>query len=64
MPTEIVDIARQHHGTSLLKYFYVKARELGKDVKEEDYRYAGPKPQTRKLQLFLSLTVQKPQSDQ
>ena len=43
MPREIVDIARQHHGTSLLKFFVFKARELGDDVVEEDYRYPGPK---------------------
>ena len=30
MPVEIIDIARQHHGTSILKFFYVKARNLGK----------------------------------
>ncbi|WP_064091452.1 HD family phosphohydrolase [Rossellomorea aquimaris] len=46
LPKEIVDIAEQHHGTTLLKYFYYKAKEQGKDVKEEDYRYPGPKPQT------------------
>lgn len=46
MPKEIVDIAEQHHGTSLLKYFYYKAKELDKETKESDYRYPGPKPQT------------------
>ena len=29
MPVEIIDIARQHHGTSILKYFYFKAKESG-----------------------------------
>lgn len=52
MPTEIIDIARQHHGTSLLKYFVFKARELGQDVNEEDYRYAGPKPQTKEIAII------------
>ncbi|MBW3113069.1 MULTISPECIES: HD family phosphohydrolase [Bacillaceae] len=47
LPKEIVDIAEQHHGTTLLKFFYYKAKEQGKDVKEDDYRYPGPKPQTR-----------------
>lgn len=47
MPKEIIDIAEQHHGTSLLKYFYYKAKEDGKPVKEEEYRYAGPKPQKK-----------------
>ncbi|WP_019242635.1 MULTISPECIES: HD family phosphohydrolase [Bacillus] len=47
MPKEIIDIAEQHHGTTLLKFFYFKAKELGEDVKEEDYRYPGPKAQTK-----------------
>ncbi|WP_084544022.1 HD family phosphohydrolase [Paenisporosarcina indica] len=47
MPKEIIDIAEQHHGTSLLKYFYFKAKEDGKPAKEEEYRYAGPKPQKK-----------------
>lgn len=49
MPIEIVNIARQHHGTSLLKFFVFKAKELGEEVKEEDYRYGGPKPQTKEI---------------
>ncbi|MBS4217111.1 HD family phosphohydrolase [Bacillus sp. FJAT-49711] len=47
LPKEIVDIAEQHHGTSLLKYFYFKAKKLNDDTPEIDYRYPGPKPQTR-----------------
>src|SRR5690606_471485 len=39
-------IALQHHGTSIIKYFYHKAKESGADVEEEDFRYPGPKPQT------------------
>lgn len=46
LPKEIIDIAEQHHGTTLLKFFYYKAKEQGKAVKEEEYRYPGPKPQT------------------
>ncbi|WP_053219131.1 HD family phosphohydrolase [Virgibacillus senegalensis] len=47
LPKEIVDIAEQHHGTSLLQYFYYKAKEQNKQVKETDYRYPGPLPQTK-----------------
>lgn len=47
MPKEIVDIAEQHHGTTLLKFFYHKAKNNGIEVKEEDYRYPGPRPQTK-----------------
>lgn len=47
MPKEIVDIAEQHHGTTLLKYFYYKAKEKGLEINEEEYRYPGPKAQTK-----------------
>jgi cyclic-di-AMP phosphodiesterase PgpH len=47
MPKEIIDIAEQHHGTTLLKFFYHKAKQTGHEVKEEDFRYPGPKPQTK-----------------
>lgn len=47
MPQEIIDIAQQHHGTSLLQYFYVKAKEQDEEVKETDYRYPGPKPKSK-----------------
>jgi putative nucleotidyltransferase with HDIG domain len=43
MPKEIVDIAAQHHGTTLLKFFYHKAKEQNENIKEEEYRYPGPK---------------------
>ncbi len=47
MPKEIIDIAEQHHGTSLIKYFYHKAIENGGNVDEREYRYPGPKPRTK-----------------
>lgn len=48
MPREIVDIAEQHHGTSLLKFFYHKAsEEADQPVPESQFRYPGPKPQTK-----------------
>ncbi|MCD7033056.1 HD family phosphohydrolase [Metabacillus sp. GX 13764] len=49
MPKEFIDIAEQHHGTTLLKYFYYKAKERGDEVREEEFRYSGPKPQTREI---------------
>ncbi|MFC3882964.1 HD family phosphohydrolase [Bacillus songklensis] len=48
LPKEIVDIAEQHHGTTLLKYFYHKALEqTDQKILEKEYRYPGPKPQTK-----------------
>ncbi|WP_214749226.1 HD family phosphohydrolase [Exiguobacterium sp. s189] len=54
LPKEIIDIAEQHHGTSLLKYFFVKAKDdHEKDVVESRYRYPGPKPQTREAAVVM-----------
>lgn len=47
MPKSVIDICWQHHGTTLMRYFYVKAKEKNPDTKEADFRYPGPKPQTR-----------------
>lgn len=48
MPKEIIDIAEQHHGTSLLKYFYHKANEQSEQpIPESQFRYPGPKAQTK-----------------
>lgn len=52
MPAEIINIARQHHGTSTLKYFYFKAKESGMDVAEDEFRYAGPRPQTKEIAII------------
>ncbi len=47
MPKEIIDIAEQHHGTTLLKFFYHKALQTDENTKEAEYRYPGPKAQTK-----------------
>lgn len=47
MPKPIIDIAAEHHGTSFLKYFYYEAKKTKEDVSEDDFRYPGPKPQTK-----------------
>jgi putative nucleotidyltransferase with HDIG domain len=51
----IIDIIQQHHGTTLITYFYEKAKQLkGEDtVKMEHFRYPGPKPQTKEAGLVL-----------
>jgi len=53
----ICDILAQHHGTSLVRYFFHKAREehagLDTPVKEEDFHYPGPKPQTKEAGLVM-----------
>ncbi len=48
LPKEIVDIAEQHHGTTLLKFFYYKASEQAdQPILEEEFRYPGPRAQTK-----------------
>ncbi|MDT2828039.1 MAG: HD family phosphohydrolase [Enterococcus viikkiensis] len=47
MPQMVIDICYQHHGTTLMKYFYIKAKERNAETTEAEFRYPGPKPQTR-----------------
>lgn len=47
MPQMVIDICNQHHGTTLMRYFYIKAKERNPEVTEEQFRYPGPRPQTR-----------------
>jgi len=53
----IVDIIQQHHGKNLITYFYQKAKDMkGSDQglpEEADFRYPGPKPQTKEAGLVL-----------
>jgi len=53
----LIDIIRQHHGTALIKFFFDKAKGQEKtgvqQVDERDYRYPGPKPQTREAALIM-----------
>ena len=52
LPKEIIDIAKQHHGTTLLKYFFHKAKETNQFVQESEYRYPGPKPQSKETAII------------
>jgi len=52
----IIDFIPQHHGTGLMYFFYQKALEEAEDshmVNEEDFRYPGPKPQSRETAITL-----------
>ena len=53
----IINIIGQHHGTSLIAFFYQKAKEARlpgqPEINVEDYRYPGPKPQTREAGLVM-----------
>jgi len=53
----IINIIREHHGTSLISYFYDKAKknkdESIRSLTESDFRYPGPKPQTKEAGLVM-----------
>lgn len=49
LPPRIIDFIREHHGTTLVGYFYARATEDGdpEHILEADFRYDGPKPRSR-----------------
>ncbi len=55
LPIEIRNFIPQHHGTNLISYFYNKALEHKDDteINESDFRYPGPKPQTRETAIVM-----------
>ncbi|MDR1204046.1 MAG: HDIG domain-containing protein [Peptococcaceae bacterium] len=56
LPESLIDFISQHHGTSVMKYFYHKALETREDqapVAESDFRYGGPKPQSKETALVM-----------
>jgi len=59
LPTPVVDFIEQHHGTTLVEYFYrlaTKKSELdphGEEISETSFRYPGPKPQTQEAAVLM-----------
>ncbi len=54
LPEVLVDFIAQHHGTNLVGYFYHQAcKRSSEPVFEEDFRYPGPKPQTKETAILL-----------
>jgi putative nucleotidyltransferase with HDIG domain len=57
LPQQIIDFIPQHHGTRVLAYFYHKAKAQaearGETVNIDDFRYPGPKPQTREAVILM-----------
>jgi hypothetical protein len=51
----IIDFIPEHHGTSVMHYFYQKALSEGhpEGLQERDYRYPGPKPQSKETAIVL-----------
>jgi putative nucleotidyltransferase with HDIG domain len=59
LPQPIVDLISEHHGTTLVEYFYRRATERQQadpdtgDVDEQTYRYPGPKPTSRESAVLM-----------
>ncbi len=56
LPQPLIDVIPQHHGTRQILYFLDKAKQLagnGEEINPEDYRYAGPKPQTKEAAILM-----------
>jgi putative nucleotidyltransferase with HDIG domain len=53
LPVKVREIVRQHHGTSLVRYFYNKAAALDAAVFEADFRYQGERPTSREAALVM-----------
>ncbi len=59
LPQPIVDLIQQHHGTTLVEYFYDRAQGQkgadpnGNDIDESIFRYPGPKPQTKEAAVLM-----------
>lgn len=57
LPSQIIDFIPQHHGTRVLAYFYHKAKAQaearGETINVDDFRYPGPKPQTREAVILM-----------
>jgi putative nucleotidyltransferase with HDIG domain len=55
LPERVLSIMSQHHGTTLISYFYEEAKKNkeGEEVNEERFRYPGPKPQTKEAAIIM-----------
>lgn len=55
LPQEVIDLIQQHHGNSLVSYFYTRAAESGdsENILEADFRYDGPRPVTREAAILM-----------
>ncbi|WP_315116858.1 HD family phosphohydrolase [uncultured Clostridium sp.] len=56
VPKVIKDVIEQHHGTTLVKYFYITMKnssENPEEIKEDNFRYPGPKPETKEAAIIM-----------
>ncbi len=55
LPQQIRDFIAEHHGTNIIKYFYLKALERsdGDEIHEASFRYPGPRPRTKETGIVM-----------
>ena len=57
LPQPIIDMIAQHHGTTLVEYFFDRAQQQSDpnngEVDESSFRYPGPKPQTKEAAVLM-----------
>ncbi|MCS7264154.1 MAG: HDIG domain-containing protein [Armatimonadetes bacterium] len=52
LPEPVIEIIREHHGTSLMTFFWHKAKDQGQIV-DHDFRYEGPKPKSKESAIVM-----------
>jgi len=53
LPRAIVDGVLEHHGTTLMSFFYQKALTADRETEERDFRYPGPKPRSKETAVLM-----------
>ena len=53
LPDRVIDFIRTHHGTSLVYYFYSKAKEENPDVAISEFQYKGPLPFSKETAILM-----------
>jgi len=53
IPQPVIDIIMQHHGNSVIRYFYDRAEKMQMPTEAEAYQYPGPRPQSKEAALVM-----------
>lgn len=57
LPREVIDIISEHHGNSLISFFYNEAKKSNEEVDPEDFTYPGSPPRTRESAVVMLADV-------
>ena len=53
LPDRVIDFIRTHHGTSTVRYFYNKQKEISLELKLSDFKYNGPRPFSKETAILM-----------